>query len=181
VKRAKRYAHHWPLSTAEVKNVCLRVVVRHCHIYCLQDTDGCFGAVQRECLLPGGLEQWSPKWGAHDIPWGCEEENKPRRPSADIMYIYCVPIYVYIHIYTYILYKFINKCIAIYLGCLIIIFTDTGVRDHKSLETSGLEDCYLWEVWRGARHYYTGWKHQAVKTERRGSNLGLEAGCSDRC
>jgi hypothetical protein len=102
VKRAKRYAHHWPLSTAEVKNVCLRVVVRHCHIYYLQDTDGCFGAVQRECLLPGGLEQWSPKWGAHDIPWGCEEENKPRRPSADIMYIYCVPIYVYIYIYIYI-------------------------------------------------------------------------------
>jgi hypothetical protein len=42
------------------------------------------------------------------------------------------------HIYIYIYNKFINKYTALYRGCIIIIFTDIGVRAQKVLETTAL-------------------------------------------
>lgn len=59
---------------------------------------------------------------------GVRGENKPRRP---IYILVRISVYVYICIYTYI-YKFINICDN--------YFYDIGMRDKKSLDTTGMGD-----------------------------------------
>jgi hypothetical protein len=62
------------------------------------------------------------------------EENKRRRPSADIMYIL-----VAMCICKYIIYKSINTFISLYLGFVMIIFTDFGVRVRKKFGDPAVE------------------------------------------
>jgi hypothetical protein len=58
---------------------------------------------------------------------GARGEEKPCRHSADIISVHRpILVYVSIHVYTYIIYIFINKYICVYCGRVIIMFTDTA-------------------------------------------------------